>query len=287
MDKRKNKIGITAIVINLIAVLVGCLIVVGYFYRKKYDVSELYMRITTKKIEKDIKDYDEVYASLEMYSPLKGKYSYEEGFDDVKVIDYEIAVDDDDNDIKVKCDVSYENKLGILYVNNALLYYNAKGLFNVTYSIQSEATTSSTFKYVYNTSPYMTPRQLMNFVNNQEGTDYIKVETVLLASAGEKPKKLWDSGEYYYCVDDLGSLEYYVQFGHNALSIDYIWVDIDWNDNTQSWDVVTSKFSTKKIQSEYSTLGITNYMKADTYLDDAQMDTICDVSNQLITNHNE
>lgn len=285
MDKGKNKIGVIAIVINLVAILVVGLIVVGYFYRKKYDISELYMRLTAEKIERDIKDLDEDYALLEMPSPLKGGYSYEEGFDDVKVTDYEIVVDD--NDIKIKCDVSYENKLGILYVNNALLYYNAKGLFNVTYSIRAEETISSTFKYVYNSSPYMTPRQLINCINNQEGTDYINVETVLLASAGEKNENLWASDEYYYCVDDLGSLEYYVQFWHNALSIDYIWVDIDWNDNTQSWDVVTSKFSTKKIQSEYSTLGITNYMKADTYLDDAQMDTICDVSNQLITNHNE
>ena len=43
--------------------------------------------------------------------------------------------------------------------------------------------------------------------------------------------------------------EYYVQFWHNDLTTDYIYVTVDWNENSEDWDVVASQTSTKKIHS--------------------------------------
>ena len=85
----------------------------------------------------------------------------------------------------------------------------------------------------------------------------------------------------------LDALEYYVQFWHNDLTTDYIYVTVDWNENSEDWDVVASQTSTKKIHSDFLMLGMTKYMRADGYLDDSQMDTVCDVNNQILRNLNE
>ena len=51
MNREKNKTVVTVLTINVVVIIVIGLIVVGYFYKKRYDISELYMRITPEKIE--------------------------------------------------------------------------------------------------------------------------------------------------------------------------------------------------------------------------------------------
>ena len=58
MNREKNKTVVTVLTINVVVIIVIGLIVVGYFYKKRYDISELYMRITPEKIERDIKDFE-------------------------------------------------------------------------------------------------------------------------------------------------------------------------------------------------------------------------------------
>ena len=82
-------------------------------------------------------------------------------------------------------------------------------------------------------------------------------------------------------------MEDYVKFWHNDLTTDYIYVTVDWNENSEDRDVVASQTSTKKIHSDFLMLGMTKYMRADGYLDDSQMDTVCDVNNQILRNLNE
>ena len=55
MNREKNKTVVTVLTINVVVIIVIGLIVVRYFYKKRYDISELYMRITPEKIERDIK----------------------------------------------------------------------------------------------------------------------------------------------------------------------------------------------------------------------------------------
>lgn len=48
-EQGKNKTVVTVLTINVVVIIVIGLIVVGYFYKKRYDISELYMRITPEK----------------------------------------------------------------------------------------------------------------------------------------------------------------------------------------------------------------------------------------------
>ena len=168
-----------------------------------------------------------------------------------------------------------------------LVFSDTKEVLDIVdggFFIDEEYTSS---KFEYNKSPYLTPRQLLNYINRQQGTDYANVETVMLVSAGEQIDMYNPDYDFYYCVDELDALEYYVQFWHNDLTTDYIYVTVDWNENSEDWDVVASQTSTKKIHSDFLMLGMTKYMRADGYLDDSQMDTVCDVNNQILRNLNE
>lgn len=268
----------TVLIINVVVIIVIGLIVVGYFYKKRYDISELYMRITPEKIERDIKDF-------EVSGSLMGNYKDVDGFGEGHITDYEITTSE--NQIKVNCEFSYESSLGKLYVDNIRFNYKVKGLFNTTYYLVWANAEYTSSKFEYNKSPYLTPRQLLNYINRQQGTDYANVETVMLVSAGEQIDMYNPDYDFYYCVDELDALEYYVQFWHNDLTTDYIYVTVDWNENSEDWDVVASQTSTKKIHSDFLMLGMTKYMRADGYLDDSQMDTVCDVNNQILRNLNE
>lgn len=73
MNREKNKTVVTVLTINVVVIIVIGLIVVGYFYKKRYDISELYMRITPEKIERDIKDF-------EVSGSLMGNYKDVDGF---------------------------------------------------------------------------------------------------------------------------------------------------------------------------------------------------------------
>ena len=278
MNREKNKTVVTVLTINVVVIIVIGLIVVGYFYKKRYDISELYMRITPEKIERDIKDF-------EVSGSLMGNYKDVDGFGEGHITDYEITTSE--NQIKVNCEFSYESSLGKLYVDNIRFNYKVKGLFNTTYYLVWANAEYTSSKFEYNKSPYLTPRQLLNYINRQQGTDYANVETVMLVSAGEQIDMYNPDYDFYYCVDELDALEYYVQFWHNDLTTDYIYVTVDWNENPEDWDVVASQTSTKKIHSDFLMLGMTKYMRADGYLDDSQMDTVCDVNNQILRNLNE
>lgn len=124
MNREKNKTVVTVLTINVVVIIVIGLIVVGYFYKKRYDISELYMRITPEKIERDIKDF-------EVSGSLMGNYKDVDGFGEGHITDYEITTSE--NQIKVNCEFSYESSLGKLYVDNIRFNYKVKGLFNTTY----------------------------------------------------------------------------------------------------------------------------------------------------------
>lgn len=278
MNSEKTKTIVAILTVNVVVITVIGLIIIGYFYKKRYDISELYIRLTPEKIERDIKNFEESGS-------LMGNYENTEGFGEGNITDYDITVNE--NDIIVNGEFTYESSLGKLYVQDVVIFYKVKGLFNTTYYLDWVKTENASYKFEYNKSPYLTPRQLINYINSQQGTNYANVEVVMLISAGERIDNYNPDYDFYYCVDELDALEYYVQFFHNDFASDYIFVTVDWNESSENWDVVASQFSTKKIHSDYSTLGITQYMKADEYLDDSQMDTVCDVNNQIVRNLNK